>query len=327
MKLYDAPDAERRAVFIEAAAGIGIRQDMIEKDFWVSWVLNRLFGDKEIAKIFLFKGGTSLSKAYHCIQRFSEDIDLLLDLRCVSEPGESFDKERSRNAINTFKSKTVKRTAAYINETLLPRLSALLAPYCTVIREPDEPNNLYVKFPSVFSSLGYIRPDIKLEIGAFAVGTPFAPANIRSYVAEQFPEFAETGADVPTVSVERTFWEKTTILHYLNFLPPESATPLRHSRHYYDVFMLANSKYRDQIFSASALLGEIIAFDRKFYSKRGVDYDAMSLSSLKLLPPPHRAADLAEDYQQMQDMIFGDTPTWNELLTSLATIQNQLHTP
>ena len=84
MKLYDAPDAERRAVFIEAAAGIGIRQDMIEKDFWVSWVLNRLFGDKEIAKIFLFKGGTSLSKAYHCIQRFSEDIDLLLDLRCVS---------------------------------------------------------------------------------------------------------------------------------------------------------------------------------------------------------------------------------------------------
>ncbi len=151
MKLYDAPDAERRAVFIETAAGIGIRQDMIEKDFWVAWVLNRLFGDEGIAKVFLFKGGTSLSKAYHCIQRFSEDIDLLLDLRCVSEPGESFDKERSRNAINTFKSKTGKRTAAYINETLLPRLSALLAPHCTAIREPDEPSNLYVKFPSVFS--------------------------------------------------------------------------------------------------------------------------------------------------------------------------------
>ena len=305
--------------------GIGIRQDMIEKDFWVAWVLNRLFGDEEIAKVFLFKGGTSLSKAYHCIQRFSEDIDLLLDLRCVSDPGESFDKERSRNAINTFKSKTGKRTAEYINETLLPRMSALLAPYYTVIREPDEPNNLYVKFPSVFSSLGYIRPNIKLEIGAFAVETPFAPAKIRSYVAEQFPEFSETGADVPTVSVERTFWKTTTILHYLNFQPPESATPLRHSRHYYDVFMLANSKYREQIFSASALLGEIIASDRKFYPKRGVDYDAMSLSTLKLLPPPRRTADLAKDYQQMQDMIFGDRPTWNELLEILTSLEGNLH--
>ena len=324
MKLHDAPEAERRAVFIEAAARIGIRQDMIEKDFWVAWVLNRLFGDEEIAKIFLFKGGTSLSKAHHCIRRFSEDIDLLLDLHCVSEPGESFDTERSRNAINTFKSKTGKRTTEYINETLLPRLSALLAPYCAVTQEPDEPNNLYVKFPSVFSSLGYIRPDIKLEIGAFAVGTPFAPAEIRSYVAEQFPEFAETGADVPTVSVERTFWEKTTILHYLNFLPPENATPLRHSRHFYDVFMLANSKYREQIFSASALLGEIIAFDRKFYPKRGVDYAAMSLSTLKLLPPPHRTADLAKDYRQMQDMIFGDKPTWDDLRDFLAHLEKQL---
>ena len=152
MKLHETSGSERRAVFVDAAAGIGIRQDMVEKDFWVSWVLNRLFGDKEIAKIFLFKGGTSLSKAYHCIRRFSEDIDLLLDLRCVSDPGESFDKERSRNAINTFKSKTGKRTATYINEMLLPRLSALLAPHCTVIREPDEPNNLYIKFLGADSS-------------------------------------------------------------------------------------------------------------------------------------------------------------------------------
>jgi len=114
MNLYDAPDAERRAVFVEAAAGLGIRQDMIEKDFWVSWVLNRMFNDEELARIFLFKGGTSLSKAFNYIRRFSEDIDLLLALSEVSDSGESFLKERSRNAINTFKSKTGKRTAAYM---------------------------------------------------------------------------------------------------------------------------------------------------------------------------------------------------------------------
>lgn len=325
MKLHEASENERRAVFVEAAAGIGIRQDMIEKDFWVAWVLNRLFGDEEIAKVFLFKGGTSLSKAHHCIRRFSEDIDLLLDLRCVSDPGESFDRERSRNAINTFKSKTGKRTAAYVADVLQPRLAALLAPYCTVIQDPDEPNNLYVRFPSVFSSLGYIRPDIKLEIGAFAVGTPFAPTKIRSYAAEQFAELSEDGVDIPTVSVARTFWEKITILHYLNFLPTEKATPLRLSRHYYDVFMLANSEYREQIYAAAPLLNEIIAFDRKFYHKPGVDYDNINLRTLRLSPPPSRIADLEHDYSQMHEMIFGKKPTWAEILQLFTVVENDLH--
>ena len=324
MKLHDAPDNERRAVFIEAAAVIGIRQDMIEKDFWVSWVLNRMFGDERLAKIFLFKGGTSLSKAFNCIRRFSEDIDLLLALSEVSDPGESFDRERSRNAVNTFKSKTGKRNAAYVKDVLQPRLSNLFAPYCTVIHAADEPGNLYVRFPSVFLSSGYIRPDIKLEIGAFAEGIPFGPAKIRSYVAERFAELAEECVDIPTVSVARTFWEKITILHYLNFLPVEKATPLRHSRHCYDIFMLANSEYRERIFAAASLLDEIIAFDRKFYSKPGVDYDIMNLRTIRLSPPPRRIADLERDYLQMQDMIFGEKPTWQELLRSLAALEKEL---
>lgn len=99
MSLKNASSAERKAVFIETSARIGIRPDMVEKDFWVTWVLNQLFGHDRIAKIFLFKGGTSLSKAYNSIKRFSEDIDLLLDLREVSDPGETFEKERSKNAI------------------------------------------------------------------------------------------------------------------------------------------------------------------------------------------------------------------------------------
>ena len=325
MKLHEASENERRAVFIEAAAGIGIRQDMIEKDFWVSWVLNRMFGDDELARIFLFKGGTSLSKAFQCIRRFSEDIDLLLSLSEVSDPGESFDKERSRNAINTFKSKTGKRTAAYVTDVLQPRLAALLAPYCSVIQDTDEPNNLYVNFPSVFSASGYIRPDIKLEIGAFAEGTPFAPAKIRSYAAEQFAELAEECVNIPTVSVARTFWEKITILHYLNFLPTEKATPLRLSRHYYDVYMLANSEYREQIYAAAPLLDEIIAFDRKFYPKPGVDYEKMNLRTLRLLPPPSRITDLERDYSQMQEMIFGEKPTWQDLLQILNRLERGLH--
>lgn len=92
-----------------------------------------------------------------------------------------------------------------MKEVLKPRLSALLAPYCKFVQEPNEPNNLYIRFPSVFSASGYIRPDIKLEIGAFAEGIPFAPAKIRSYVSEQFAELPEESVNIPTVSIARTF--------------------------------------------------------------------------------------------------------------------------
>lgn len=325
MSLKSASSTERKAVFIETSARIGIRPDMVEKDFWVSWVLNQFFGHDRIAKVFLFKGGTSLSKAYNSIKRFSEDIDLLLDLREVSDPGETFEKERSKNAINTFKSKTAKRTAAYIKENLLPELIPLLAPYCAVTQTPDEPENLYVKFPSVFSVSGYIRPDIKLEIGAFAKGTPFAPMKIHSYVSEQFPALAENSIAIPTVSISRTFWEKITVLHYLYFLPVDRDTPLRHSRHYYDIFMLAHSPHRDHIYASAKLLKSIIEFDRKFYVKKGVNYDEMNLQTLHLFPAENRIGDLRRDYQQMQEMIFGEKPTWDELMNFIRTIETELH--
>jgi len=90
--------------------------------------------------------------------------------------------------------------------------------------------------------------------------------------------------------------------------------------------MLANSEYQEQIYATAPLLDEIIAFDRKFYPKPGVVYDEMNLRTLRLSPPQSRIADLEQDYLQMLEMIFGEKPTWDELLTSLATIQNQLHT-
>lgn len=211
-----------------------------------------------------------------------------------------------------------------MKEVLKPRLSALLAPYCKVVQEPNEPNNLYIRFSSVFSASSYIRPDIKLEIGAFAEGTPFAPAKIRSYVSEQFAELPEESVNIPTVSIARTFGEKITVLLYLNFLPSEKATPMRLSRHYYDVFMLANSEYRKKIYAAASLLNEIVAFDRKFYQKPSVDYGKMDLRTLRLSPPSSRIADLEQDYSQMQEMIFGENPTWQTLLLFLAVLEKEL---
>lgn len=325
MQLSDISVEERKAVFLEISAKIGIRPDMVEKDFWVTWTLNRFFQNDHIAKVLLFKGGTSLSKAFHVIHRFSEDIDLLLDLREVADSSETFEKERTRNAINTFKSKTQKRTAAYITENLLPKIKKLVAPICSVEQDKDDFGNIYIKFPSAFESVRYIRPNIKLEVGAFAKGTPWSKIKINSYVKENIPIFEELQTEIPTVSITRTFWEKITVLHYLHFLPEDRQVPLRHSRHFYDLFMLAHSDYKKDLIASSILLDDIIGFDRKYYAKRGVDYDDISLKTLSLMPRDNQLSDLKKDYDQMSDMIFGEEPSWDAILQFISELEAELH--
>ena len=325
MFLFQRTDTERKAVFTDVASQIGVRADMAEKDYWVSFVLNKIFADRNMAEIFWFKGGTSLSKAYRCINRFSEDIDLLLKLSEVAEPSETFDRERSANAINTFKSKVRKQTTSYISEKIIPHLELMLNGICTLRQDQDDPNNIFIRYPSVFSSLGYIRPEIKLEIGAFAEGTPFAPAKVNSYVADIYPQLAEDTADIPTVSIARTFWEKVTVLHYLYFLPEDRATPSRHSRHFYDIYKLFQSSYQNEILQSASLLDSIISFDRKFYTKRGVNYDSISTDTLRLYPSEARMEALRKDYEQMGEMIFGTTPSWNELMDFCKKLERQLH--
>lgn len=326
MPLKTVSENERRAIFTQVASEIGIRPDMIEKDYWVSWVLNKIFEHEKLKTILLFKGGTSLSKAFQAINRFSEDIGLLLDLHEVAGRDESFDKKRTRNAINTFKSKTSKNTQVYVTENLKPLLEDLLGEYCRIISDETDACNLFIEYPGVFEKDAYIRSNIKLEIGAFAEGTPFAPQTIQSYVAQKIPALQEKCSDIPTVSVERTFWEKITVLHYLHHLPEDKATPSRYSRHMYDIYMLANSPYKQQILSAKDLLASIIEFDRKFYPKHGVNYDTMTLATLNLLPAEIRQKDLEKDYMQMGDMIYGDKPDWSQLQTFLSKLEDEIRT-
>lgn len=317
------PDVEKRAIFTEISNELGIRPDMIEKDFWVSWVLNQLFADKKLSAIFLFKGGTSLSKSFNIIERFSEDIDLLLDLSEVADAGDTFDKERSRNALDSFKSKVAKRTAAYIAEVLYPRIQNILGEHCQVEISDQSPCDLYINYPGVWET-SYIRSNIKLEIGAFAKGTPFAPSLIQSYIADKIPALKENPVPVPTVSAVRTFWEKATILHYLHCLPEDRPIPTRHSRHFYDVYMLGHSPYKKEAFKNSGLLSEIIDFDRRFYPKRGIDYDSMNLHTISLSPQKRLEESLSDDYDAMKEMIFGKLPSWAEISEYVLSLENEI---
>ena len=207
-------DTDREVLFGNAADRAGIMNPaIVEKDFWVSFALDYLFHKSPWPQSFIFKGGTSLSKAYHVIERFSEDIDLIMDWRLlgygIREPWE----ERSKTQQDKFNKKTVAGASEFLTKTFAPRMeqdiSDLIGRNVVVRMDPDDSEQCTVNFfyPHVFNT-NYLRQEIRLEIGPLAEWVPSHPVTITSTAAEQFPTaFSQADTIVPTVDVERTFWE------------------------------------------------------------------------------------------------------------------------
>ena len=94
------PGDARAQLFAETAARKGIADAIVEKDFWVCWMLQQLFSIDALSGRLLFKGGTSLSKVFHAINRFSEDIDLAVDYAALGFTG---DRDPRQDGISTSK--------------------------------------------------------------------------------------------------------------------------------------------------------------------------------------------------------------------------------
>lgn len=224
---------ERRDLFQETGARRGMIPAIVEKDFWVCWVLKRLFEDPELRGRMVFKGGTTLSKVYGLIDRFSEDIDLVLDWRLLGygaaldeEPATSTQRDKFNKAMNA-------KAAAYIGGPLLERLAVTLAGVGAAV-DADDAHTVNITYPAVFRE-EYLRPEVRLEIGPLASWVPSAEREIRPYAADSFPAvFDEPVCTVVAIDAERTFWEKATILHQQAHRT--DAMPLRCSRHYYDLY-------------------------------------------------------------------------------------------
>ena len=236
-KVANLPAGQRQDLFQESARVRGMNPTVIEKDFWVCWVLKQLFGDSELGSRMVFKGGTSLSKVFGLLDRFSEDIDLVLDWRLLGygesqeDPYQDFTSKGKQDRFN--KSINLK-AATYIGGPLVARLHEIfsLCPDVEVSVDTADPHALNVKYPAAFSQ-DYIRPEVRLEIGPLASWVPSDRHNIRPYAADTFPEiFEQPDCEVVAISAERTFWEMATILH--QEAHRDGVMPSRYSRHYYD---------------------------------------------------------------------------------------------
>ncbi len=330
---------ERRLLFEQTAANMGVLPVVAEKDFWVCWMLKRVFDLPEEHPNLLFKGGTTLSKLYKLTKRFSEDIDLSIDRHTLGFEGERDPANiRGSKARNRLLDELTQECHRYIAAELLPALTEKIANELRTESgwsfdvDPRDRGVLSFKYPRSenqdWGSAEYLRPVVRLELGAKSDHWPASDQVLSSYSAEEFPSFfEEPSCVVRALDASRTFWEKTTILHKLYHGGVEQAEKGRKSRHYYDVVQIARSPLCASILSEIALLEDVAAHMSAFFHSAWARYDEARPGTLKLAPSKEIARVLERDYDEMQIMIFDDSPpTFEEIVEELEDLEDRINT-
>ncbi len=191
--------------------------------------------------------------------------------------------------------------------------------------DPDDNQVLNFAYPHLFDEK-YIRSEIRLEIGPIAEWTPSHLVEIRSMAAEQYERvFEHPTTTVLTIDVERTFWEKATILHKIAHFPEGKRLPLRYARHYYDLYKMSMSPIKQSAFGRKDLLERDILFKTKFYYSRNASYDTASLGEIRLTPPERLIPEIRSDYDRMKNMIYGAKPDFTVLMEGIAALEEEIH--
>jgi hypothetical protein len=271
----------------------------------------------------MFKGGTSLSKVYRLIERFSEDIDLILDWRVLN--GDDPLAKRSKASQERLNKAINEQAQAYIGRELLGHVSAALGDMCHCEIEQNDLHVINVRYPAAFPD-AYLRAEVRLEIGPLASWLPHEERTIHCYAAEAFPQvFERRECPVRVIKAERTFWEKATILHHEAHRPKGNPQPPRYSRHYYDIAKMAESPIKNAALADLELLANVVESKERFYPRGWARYDLARPGSFLLVPEGHVLAAMEADYQSMANMIFGDIPEIGEIMTILKKLQDEIN--
>jgi len=314
---------ERHDLFVDSATTLQTTPAVIEKDFWVTWILSKIFQDPFLSKHLVFKGGTSLSKVYGLIERFSEDIDLVLNWYLITDENPEDDRSKTKQA--KLNQQLVNDADVYIKNTLFQHLSAQTGDVCELVAG-QELCVINVNYPSIFAD-EYLSPNIKLEIGPLASMLPSMTQDVSSYVATTHaPLFKQTHCPVSTIKAERTFWEKILILHQEHHRPEHTVQPKGYSRHFYDVAKMAGSSIRQSALKDSQLKDDVINFKQRYYPRSWARYDLAKLGEIKLVPQAHVLKATQSDYMAMKEMFFGDVPTFDVLIETLEQLEGDINT-
>ena len=327
VNFYNLPDNEKSIIFQHIANAKNMAPFAVEKDWWVVQTLAVIF-EMGVAENLVFKGGTSLSKAWKLIERFSEDLDFAIDRVFLGYDGELSKKERT--ALR-------KASGVYVAKTFFPDLVAKfqekgisdLQFELVNEEESDKDRTINVYYPNVIASPGYLQPKIQIEIGCRSLREPFTIQSFASLVDEEYADrnFAQPPINVPTVNPERTFLEKIFLLHEEFHRPYEKMRVDRLSRHLYDVYKLSRTDFADKALKDRKLYETIVEHRYKFTRIGGVDYNLHQPQTINMLPIPQVLDTWKADYKIMLDqMIYEEKPpSFDEIIMELTRLKDKIN--
>ncbi len=338
-RLLAAGEADRRDLFIASAVRLGTTVQNVEKDFWVCWTLDALFnGLTPGGPRLLFKGGTSLSKGFNLIERFSEDIDITVfrtDLgvgASVAEFEAMSGKQRGRY-IDAIRASCQDFIAGPLQSQLV-QLARALPSSSTLRIAPDSSDpdgqSLLLWYPAITGTGdGYVQPAVKIEAGAKSALDPHAPATITPYIAGEVKGFDLAVVGVVTVDPVRTFWDKIVILHglrgWFEHRGELRGGGQRVSRHYYDIDRLMRGELGDRALADLAMAQDCVGHARMFFNRPDYDLKSAAIGSFALLPHDDMLDQLRRDYAAMQVMIFGEVPAFAAVMASVERLESTIN--
>lgn len=338
--ILDLDPPERAEVFEAAEADLGIPAHVLEKDFWVTYILDALFqGMEDLDVRIMFKGGTSLSKCYSCISRFSEDIDVALnreDLGFTDDkaPENQSSKTQARKRLAELKNAGIE----YVEEELLPSLISFLENDLnedfTLYLDEDNPENLLFEYPRSLDEYldeSYVKPVVLIETGTKSAHDPSEEIEIFSlFTGSESVEEAGLYADehsttVTSLCISRTFWEKVTFVHQQCSCDSADKVKDRLSRHLYDIHQIYHSDHGQQCLEDLDLLEKVAKHKATYFQQRGVDYHNAYSGGLDMTMSEDLQDAFQEDYARMDEMIYGDKPDFDDLLETLDAIEQHVN--
>ena len=329
------PIKDRRYIFTETAIRIGHISIITEKDFWVVWAMKHIFGLDEISDHFIFRGGTSLSKAHSIIKRFSEDVDLGVSYKHFGFTGKR-DPINAKSKSQRIKLLTQLRREVryYLESDFKDNLTESFSKniedekWSLECQQDGRIVQFYFNYPPSLTQInyqtGYISPTVKFEIDPRASNEPFDTQNISPIIAEYFSEqFEEKSIPVKTLNAERTFWEKVAMLHRI-FIGRDKL-PERFSRHCYDVVLLSKQDLIKNSNQNSELFLKVINHNKKFYEQTDANYLGALNGNLKLVPKENLSGELKNDYWETKNMILGEEPEFDVLIKELKELEKRIN--
>ncbi len=315
-----------------AADRSGRPTHLLEKDVWVVWALATLYA-APLGEHLVFKGGTSLSKAYHVIRRFSEDVDLTYDIRAIApdlvgEDGEALPTTRSEE--KRWSSEVRRRLPEWVANTVQPVIANAMATEGLAGTIHVEADRLFIDYEPTATGSGYVAPSVMLEFGARSTGEPASLRDVGCDAAGFVDGLIFPTARPRVMHAERTFWEKATAIHV--FCLQERLRGDRFARHWHDVARLdeaglADSAIADRELASAVARHKSMFFAEKAADRTPIDYGAAVSGGLLLVPIGDGAKALGDDYARMIEdgLLLDDAEPFDSLIERCAQIAERVN--